>query len=311
MDEFYQQLIDEQEKKRKLKRYLDERTQLMSQLEQMRERERELYHKLQEEKIDVEKLEGFSIASIFYTVTGKKDEKLDQEKQEVVSAQLFYEEAKSSMQDLNTDVQELDRRIAALGDPESRYQEILQQKYLHLLDTDNEKGIEAHRLLEKIGTIKDEQTEIEEALDAGHKVKRALSTASDSLEKAKNWGTVDMFGGGLISTSLKHSHIDDAKQATHQAQRLLRKFSHELSDIGKSFNADIGISGGLTFADYFLDGLVMDWFVQDKINQSANEVESMYQKVSNTIQQLKKLKQEVASTEKQAERQWESIVLQA
>ncbi|KAB8139199.1 hypothetical protein F9U64_02080 [Gracilibacillus oryzae] len=311
MDEFYQQLINEKEKKRKLKRYLDERTQLASQLEQMRKRESELYHQLQQEKIDVEKLESFSIANIFYTVSGKKEEKLDQEKQEVVSAQLHYEEAKASVEDLETDVSELDHQIADLGDPEAKYQEILQQKYTHLLDTNNEKGEEAHLLLEKIGIIKDEQTEIEEALDAGHKVKRALVAASESLEKAKNWGTVDMFGGGLLSTSLKHSHIDDAKKATHQAQRLLRKFSHELSDIGKSFNANVEISGGLTFADYFLDGLVMDWFVQDKINQSSQEVDSMAQKVSSTIAQLKELKQEVAATEKQAERQWESIVLQA
>ncbi|SER85894.1 hypothetical protein SAMN04487944_11181 [Gracilibacillus ureilyticus] len=311
MDEFYQQLIDEQEKKRKLKRYLDERTQLVTQLGQVRSRERELFQKLEAEKVDVEKLESFSIANIFYTLTGRKDEKLDQEKQELVSAQLHYEEAKSSVEDLESDVKELDRRIADLGDPEAKYHEILEQKYVHLLDSNNEKGEEAHRLLEKIGIIKDEQTEIEEALDAGHKVNRALSSAGESLKKAQNWGTVDMFGGGLVSTSLKHSHIDDAKRATHEAQRLLRKFSHELSDIGKSFNANIEISGGLTFADYFLDGLVMDWFVQDKINQSAREVESMLQKVSQTIQQLKKLKQEVASTEKQAERQWESIILQA
>ncbi len=142
-------------------------------------------------------------------------------------------------------------------------------------------------------------------------MKSALNNASISLDKAKNWGTADMFGGGFISTSLKHSHIDDARRSSHNAQRLLRKFSHELADIGESFQADIKISGGLTFADYFLDGLVMDWFVQDKINQSANEVNSMREKVSQTVTQLKKLEKDIVHTITHAESEWENLIFQA
>ncbi len=311
LDTYYQKIVKAQEDKRKLNRLKHERKELAVELEKLEKQKQEFYQQLQDEKVDVEKLESFSVANIFYSITGQKLEKLDEEKQEVARAQLRYQEAKASVQDLQEDISALDQQIRELGEPDVRYQHLLEEKYHHLLDTNHESGQQALEVLEKLGNMQDEKSEIAEAIDAGEKVKRALSSALSSLDSAKNWGTVDMFGGGLISTSLKHSHIDDAKQATHDAQRLLRKFSHELNDIGKSFQANVEISGGLTFADYFFDGLIMDWFVQDKINQSEQQVSEMYQKVEETISQLKRLNQDVNNTIDQANHKWEQIIYHA
>ncbi|MFC4388694.1 hypothetical protein ACFOZ1_12915 [Gracilibacillus marinus] len=311
MDELYQQLMIEQEKKYKLKRYLEQETQLKEQLEEMRAQERKWYHHLQEEKIDVEKLESFHIANLFYQVLGKKEEKLSKEKEEVIRSTLRYEEAQASVKDMEEELKELTEKMKELGDPENRYKELLHSKYERIVQLDNEEGKKATQLLEQLGELQAEEKEINEAIDAGYKVNACLQSASASLDKAKNWGTVDMVGGGLISTSIKHSHIDDAKKSTHEAQRLLRKFSNELSDIGQSFDNQIEISGSLTFADYFLDGLVMDWFVQDKINHSLNEVEEMKRKVANTISELKDLKQDIASLGDATKEKWETIILHA
>ncbi|PWU67770.1 MULTISPECIES: hypothetical protein [Gracilibacillus] len=311
MDVYDQKLVEEQEKKRKVMRLQREKKKLTEELNQLTNRQEDLYHKLQEEKVDVEKLEGFSVANLFYTLSGKKLEKLDKEKQELAIAQLQYEEAKEAVNDLKEDLEVINQQIRELGDPDTRFHQLLKEKYEQLLNTNDPKGKEALQLLEHLGTLKDEKKEIAEAIQAGDQVKSALNNASISLDKAKNWGTADMFGGGFISTSLKHSHIDDARRSSHNAQRLLRKFSHELADIGESFQADINISGGLTFADYFLDGLVMDWFVQDKINQSANEVNSMREKVSQTVTQLKKLEKDIVHTITHAESEWENLIFQA
>ncbi|WP_058308244.1 hypothetical protein [Gracilibacillus massiliensis] len=311
MDAFYQKIVKAQEEKRKINRLKHERKELSVDLEKLEKQKSECYQRLQDEKVDVEKLESISISNLFYTVTGKKLEKLDQEKQEVVRAQLQYQEAKESLEDVKEDIGELDQQIRALGEPDVRYQNLLEEKYHLLLDSNHQSGQEALDLLEQLGVMQDEKSEVAEAIAAGEEVKRALSSATDSLDSAKNWGTADMLGGGIISTSLKHSHLDDAERATHEAQRLLRKFSHELNDIGKSFKANIEISGGLTFADYFFDGLIMDWFVQDKINKSAEQVSDMYQKVDQTISQLKQLNLNLNETIKKADQQWETIVYNA
>ncbi|UOQ86594.1 hypothetical protein [Gracilibacillus salinarum] len=311
MDVFYQKIVKAQEDKRRMNRLTHQRKELSVALESLTDQKESTFDLLQKEKVDVEKLESFSIANLFYSITGQKDEKLDEEKQEAARAQLRYQEAKESVTDIEQDIEALNDQIRALGEPDVRYQHLLEEKYHHLLDANHESGHQALSLLEQLGVMEDEKSEIAEAIAAGEDVKRALSEASESLEKAKNWGTADMFGGGLISTSLKHSHIDDAKRFIHHAQRLLRKFSHELNDIGTSFQADLSISGGLTFADYFFDGLIMDWFVQDKINQSAEKVDDMYSRVSDTIHQLKKINLELKETMTNAHKQWESIVYNA
>lgn len=58
----------------------------------------------------------------------------------------------------------------------------------------------------------DIQKEKREAIDAGRKAISSLETARDNLNSAKNWGLVDMFGGGFFTTMIKHSKIDQAKR---------------------------------------------------------------------------------------------------
>ncbi len=163
MDTFYQKIVKAQEEKRKINRLKHERKELSVDLERLEKQKSECYQRLQDEKVDVEKLESFSISNLFYTVTGKKLEKLDEEKQEVVRAQLQYQEAKESVEDVTEDIGELDQQINALGEPDVRYQNLLEEKYHHLLDSNHQSGQEALELLEQLGVMQDEKSEVAEA----------------------------------------------------------------------------------------------------------------------------------------------------
>ncbi|WLR47596.1 hypothetical protein LC065_19190 [Halobacillus litoralis] len=68
------------------------------------------------------------------------------------------------------------------------------------------------------------------------------------------------------------SRVDDADTAIHTAQRYLRKFANEIENLGNHYDIHIHISDGLTIADYFFDGLLVDWFFQKKIQSSHQEV---------------------------------------
>ena len=77
----------------------------------------------------------------------------------------------------------------------------------------------------------DIEKEKREAIEAGRRALNSLSAAKENLNSAKNWGLVDMFGGGFFSTMLKHSKMDHAKQNMDQAKYDLRNFSRELNDV--------------------------------------------------------------------------------
>ena len=125
----------------------------------------------------------------------------------------------------------------------------------------------------------DIEKEKREAIEAGRRALNSLSAAKENLNSAKNWGLVDMLGGGFFSTMLKHSKMDQAKYD-------LRNFSRELNDVNMACNLHIDIGDFLSFADYFFDGFVVDWMVQDRINTAKRQVEEAIRRTESIVNQL-------------------------
>ena len=96
----------------------------------------------------------------------------------------------------------------------------------------------------------DIEKEKREAIEAGRRALNSLQAAKENLNSAKNWGLVDMFGGGFFTTMLKHS---------------------------------------LSFADYFFDGFVVDWVVQDRINNAKRQVEEAIRRTESIVNQLQRM----------------------
>ena len=65
----------------------------------------------------------------------------------------------------------------------------------------------------------DIEKEKREAIEAGRRALNSLQAAKENLNSAKNWGLVDMFGGGFFTTMLKHSKMDQAKQNMEQVTK--------------------------------------------------------------------------------------------
>lgn len=128
----------------------------------------------------------------------------------------------------------------------------------------------------------DIEKEKREAIEAGHRALNSLGAAKENLNSAKNWGLVDMFGGGFFSTMLKHSKMDQAKYD-------LRNFSRELNDVNMACDLHINTGDFLSFADYFFDGFVVDWMVQDRINNAKRQVEEAIRRTESIVNQLQRM----------------------
>ncbi|MFR8903757.1 MAG: hypothetical protein ACLVHS_07940 [Blautia wexlerae] len=91
----------------------------------------------------------------------------------------------------------------------------------------------------------------EKLLTAGRRALNSLRTAKENLNSAKNWGLVDMFGGGFFTTLLKHSKMDQAKRNMEQAKYDLRSFSRELNDVNMACNLNINTGDFLSLRIIF------------------------------------------------------------
>lgn len=259
-------------------------------LEFLREEEQkrdQLERQLKKEQADVARLENFSVANIFYSLIGEKLEKLDKEQQEVLVAKLKYEEALETIEDVKKELSEYNEKLALVANAQIEYEELMRQKEQLIHNNNTVWTKELVDLTEREASLSSMIKEYEEAIVAGEEAGATLKKAVKSLDSAMGWSTFDMFGGGFITTALKHDHVDHSKTHIHQAQRRLRHFQTELLDIENHLKIDLKIDGLLTFADYFFDGLIVDWVVHGQISDSYKQTKKVHKEVESLVRKLK------------------------
>ena len=74
-----------------------------------------------------------------------------------------------------------------------------------------------------------------------------------------------------------------------QAKYDLRNFSRELNDVNMACNLNIDTGDFLSFADYFFDVFVVDWVVQDRINNAQRQVEEAIRRTESIVNQLQRM----------------------
>ena len=130
--------------------------------------------------------------------------------------------------------------------------------------------------------------EMKEALDAGERALSSLRNAQEKLNSAGNWGLFDMFGGGLFSTIMKRSKMDDAQQLMEAAKSDLKRFQRELKDVNIPLDLRMEVGSFLSFADFFFDGFVADYLVQSKISEAKEQVSDAIIRVEQILNELKR-----------------------
>ena len=130
--------------------------------------------------------------------------------------------------------------------------------------------------------------EMKEAVDAGERALSSLRNAQEKLNSAGNWGLFDMFGGGLFSTIMKRSKMDDAQQLMEAAKTDLKRFQRELKDVNIPLDLRMEVGSFLSFADFFFDGFVADYLVQSKISEAKEQVSDAIIRVEQILNELKR-----------------------
>lgn len=138
-----------------------------------------------------------------------------------------------------------------------------------------------------------EQTirELEEAIELGRKVFYCLKRAEEKLDKASDWGLVDLAVPNFITANLKHRRIQEANLEIERARYYLGAFRKGLDRV--VFPKDISVHVGQVtrLADILLASRVMDVFVQDKINDTCEQLEKSRKQIKRVVQELQKMKQ--------------------
>ncbi|KAA5545420.1 hypothetical protein FYK55_07150 [Roseiconus nitratireducens] len=277
--------------KTQLRRFNKLRTRLdraQATLREQRRKCRQHEKTLAEEKADVDQWSGQGLTTLFYSLLGTKEQRLEKERQQFLAAKLKHEQSSRSLQTAERDVQTLQDQIDEVQDAADRYEQSLAEKHQRLTASDHPDGALLHELDDQLTERQSDRSELCEALDAGEVAQKSLRRVQEELRAAEGWGTWDMMGGGTLSTWAKHSRIDAARDHASTAQLQLHRFQQELADTNRQLTVSLdAIDGFSAFADYFFDGLIADWMVQSQLQQASEACSKVMADVESALAQCR------------------------
>ena len=276
------------------------RKQLDAQIEELHRQRGERQAKVDEtaqsfrkEQDDVDKLEKGGVHAFLLTLIGHKEERLDKERREALAAKLQYDQARSDLEYLENKLNGLIRERDGLRDAPEQLEALWTEKAELVKAMGGQTGARLVELDRQLADLSHQQKELEEAISAGENAKRLLGQVQNDLDSARNWGTWDMLGGGLIATMAKYDRLDSAQSSIQAAQRALSDFRTELADVSRLQVPNIQIGEFATFADYFFDGIFSDWYVQSSIKTAQEGVSEVLMKLTATLRNLDVILQDV------------------
>ncbi|MEB2299675.1 hypothetical protein LAV72_08570 [Lysinibacillus xylanilyticus] len=262
--------------------------------QQIEHAQQEIYkhsNALNQIRLRLDKLEGFSFMNMIRTWTGQQDELRAEKIDKAAILELKINEAKKMDVDLTHDLGQVNTKISQINEQE--LQEALsllnakKKGYFQIHEPEQAKRLE--QLAHEEMLTKQLMIEIKEAEAAGETAITELGQAAESLHSANGYSTWDtFFGGGFFVTHLKHDALDKTENYLHNAQIALQRFHNELLDVHEMSTKSLQIEtdGFVKFADYFFDDIFSAWSVHSKISTARDQVSRVQDDVHNTILRL-------------------------
>ncbi len=259
---------------------------------------------MDKEREDVEELEKISPSSVLYTLLFKKEEKLKKEQKEYVEAKIKVAEATKELQQLLEEKKEILPILNDLQGIEKSYEDIIAEKEVFIKENKPHEYEGILRLSEEISLCRSKIKELKEAIEEGEEICYPLEQLEAALDNAEDWGVVDILGGGMISTYIKHEHIDEVRSYMAEIKNHLGRFQRELMDVNFGESLEFNkLDKFVSFADYFFDGFFVDFYVQATIDEAQEDTIKLKEKIQEIISSL------YASLRKEEER-LDSIIKQ-
>lgn len=132
----------------------------------------------------------------------------------------------------------------------------------------------------------DRDKELREAIEAADGALRHLSCADRLLRSSGRWGCLDLLGGGILVTLLKHAEMGDARRELSAAQDAVRAFGRELRDVACLMDVNLDTSDLMAAADLFLDGPLADMLMQLRIGEARERIASAIGRITAIREEL-------------------------
>ncbi|WGW11383.1 hypothetical protein LWF01_14995 [Saxibacter everestensis] len=253
---------------------------LTSELERLQlrldEAECELLDKLNVAQVgdaEAERLTSFSGDRMWSVFSGSKGSDSERQTAEGEAAKGIAAEAKARRDALAQEVETIQREIRDLGDVESELDHAVHQKEQYLVEEGSPQSDHILELAGQKGELTAELRELDDAIATGSSTIEALDELVDDLQEASQWTIYDSYpGGSLLTSSLKHEHVDKTVSLAKLADLRLAQFSRKLVGVsGEIHGASLAMEHSQRFLDTWFDNILADVSVAGHIKDALTK----------------------------------------
>ena len=142
---------------------------------------------LQKEQKDVKRLEKTSVSSIFYTIIGQNNKKLEKEKAEASDAEMKYFELQNELTNLKNEIGKYERELRAVRGCDLRYGRLLPQIIDEIKTYDSPECKAVIDTFDSLTRVEEKLQKLDEALELCHEAMTNVINALKHLEKAYSY----------------------------------------------------------------------------------------------------------------------------
>jgi len=255
---------------------------------------------LEKEEMDVAKLERESLYTIFKTILGTKEQELERERQEYLQAFLKKQSIDACILEIKKEKELLLHSFSGKFNVEKEFDRLLEKQKGILRATQSDLAEDIIVFEERIARHLSRVVELRQAVKAGKRLVKILESIIASFERIKEWGN----GYAVSAVQKRYTEGGRIKRKVTDVQKYLQRFENELFDLSDHYGHDYRnqIVEIKKFIDLFIDSLITDWVVKNKIEHSKSLILNLIDKVNRIIamveNDIKKTKGYIAQEKK-------------
>lgn len=269
-------------------------------------RQRRLAARFRAERRDVARLEGISFQRLLAVLGRDLDRKLDKEQAEAAAAELQLMEQDQLVAALRTELDDIDRRIAELGDVDALYREALEAKGRMLVERDDDHGRMVLAIAEQHSETCATRREIREAIECGDELARILGDAARALDAARDASNASL-GSFAVRRGMTVAALNEASRFVNAALAVFERFRTELSEVeGMALaETDADVEGDERRS--WLDGLI-DSLIDSTLENLTGNVAELREEVRLRLVRLTELEAETEERRREQRKRLEELI---
>jgi hypothetical protein len=255
-----------------------------------------LLKKYKKEALDIERLQNFSIVAFANKITGKYDEKVLKEEQEMLIAKLEYDKANERYKELREIHDDLCDRISRYSQEKSAIEEEMARREALIKENPSSSFSDQYnQLIKEQNKLSLQLVEVKEAITAASRVMDTLEYALDNLRSAREYSKKEIgFNREIGAHTLKYEHIDRALSACSRLNSQINILNRELDDINiKDLLSFDGLDTTNTAMDQWFEHFLTELNVKGRIENDYDKIGQLKCKIYDVLKKLDSISSEI------------------